>query len=241
MAKYFGVFIAELMVEKSQPRLAKIWATYTYLYRCLDGDDDAYEALSASGSLRRSLEELAKEYQAAFGAETCTSNEHSFYRHVIWYRERMGRLRDWSTSRYESSYGISRLCFRGGTQGTAGQILHNNYARGWDRHTCHGRRRLKLNHRQALRADDRLIFCRNEFLQISSISGDDIHCHKLRTNPFSQDFGLANELDWDAVGVRLYLGVEPASRVAVRRDEVGGKAVIVGRHILKVPKYWLYL
>ncbi len=232
----------DLLGEPNPRRLERLLATYNYLIRTLHLDNDEYLEVKASIDLPRLLQLVVTDHAVAFAGRGESYNAHML-RHILESRERTGPMYSTSTDKYESSYSVLIECFRKGTTNVAKQAISNWYMRDLESHKCRNKRAMVIKDNDTELGDDTLVKLQSsgKYFKIVDMEEDGITAtaHEIVTSTYKTRPSLEiQDLNWDLVGVRKFVGFAPTTTVIHKKD-IECKIIKAGRTIVETPNNWI--
>ena len=184
-----------------------------------------------------------KLYEQNFGTKQCTYSVHVLSSHLLQIRGNEPLTFN-SAFKFESFYSEMRNNFQPGTSSTLKQILKNTLIkRCVEYHVCQTSMFFKPDKiskngediKQSRECNNLIYIFKNDnfsFFKIISINDDQLVC--VRQGVFLAQFNLTPELNWQNVGV-FRAGPCGSNQVILHINDVGGKAIRVGKFIITCP------
>ena len=233
LSLFYFPFIIQCIEEDEEE--IKLWLYLAYMIRScvIPGEEFNYVDLHDVEQCCKHFYEI---YEKLFGKGNCTYNTHVVCSHLMEMRHN-GPLTSTSTFAFESFYGDMRNAFVPGTTSPLKQIMTKILMKRILEHHC-CELPIFFSPRTSSLEDNSLIYCWNhdkhDMYLIKEImdDGENFICKKLETVPHV--FQEIPPLNWSRIGVYLKGPVQEED-VVVRKKDVSGKVIQVGKYVMTWP------
>ena len=234
--------VVDVLISKQLYKLAEMFLHFAFLVRWVEQSQSRFQEYQNSNRLcgEKIMKKFYKLYQSNFGIGACAPNIHLFS-HLV-ERRRSVEMIDSTTEPFETFYGLVRHMYCTGTDSQGQQIIHSvllYYLNDGVRHKCI--RGLTIRPKlKDMREDNWVESTKGPFkiLGVVDKNNQNFKAARVVTMPYSPKY--ADELPWDYVWVRRYVGISNCI-VNLEWTEIISKCVVIeNKYIISLPEGGLF-
>lgn len=233
-------------IDNGHGRVRTLWKCIGLLSRAYSLPDKEFKQFDTP-NMKMKLVEAARKVivlvKAIYGPFNCTYNLHSIL-HLRDIRKK-GPLPSNSTFNTEGYYGLVRKSVRDKPSSNIGkQVIQHTYLTYRTRHKC--QRSMYFDEKDKKKSSDKYFYVYTgsqfkpyRFFTIESIDDDKLICDEMITERLEKEDPQSDSFPFAHVGVYKFIA-QLRSPLVMRRQDVSGKAVVVGELVMSIPTDTLF-